>query len=52
LHGELGALTNVWSSHQEFYPEYIGYLSTVEGPKMDDSELDQLQDRITGNKTT
>ncbi len=47
LHGELAGETEVWSSHKEFYPEYVGYISTVEGPKMDDAELDQIQKIIT-----
>jgi diadenosine tetraphosphate (Ap4A) HIT family hydrolase len=46
LHGGLGERTDVWSSHQEFYPEYVGYLTTVEGPKMDDQELDRIQQKI------
>ncbi len=46
LHGDLASQTNVWSEHQEFYPEYIGYMSTVEGPKMSDSELDAIQAKI------
>ena len=29
LHGDLASQTEVWSKHQEFYPEYVGYLSTV-----------------------
>lgn len=46
LHGQLGGETGVWSNHQEFYPEYPGYISTVEGPKMSDEELDQLRAKI------
>ncbi len=46
LHGELAGQTNVWSKHQEFYPEYVGYISTVEGPKMDDDKLKAIQDKI------
>lgn len=46
LHGDLAGATNVWSKHQEFYPEYVGYLSTVEGPRMSDEELDQIQKKI------
>ena len=48
LHGKLASETEVWSKHQEFYPEYVGYLSTVEGPKMSDSELDEIQAKIRG----
>lgn len=46
LHGKLAAETGVWSSHQEFYPEYAGYISSVEGPKMNDEELDKVQEKI------
>lgn len=46
LHGELANQTNVWSSHQEFYPQYVGYLTTAEGPKMADGELDQIRAKI------
>ena len=46
LHGALGGQTNVWSKHQEFYPEYPGYISTVEGPKMDDAGLSRIQMKI------
>lgn len=30
LHGENANKTSLWSSHREFYPEYLGYLTTVE----------------------
>jgi diadenosine tetraphosphate (Ap4A) HIT family hydrolase len=46
LHGKLAAETDVWSKHQEFYPEYVGYISTVEGPRMSDDELTQIQQKI------
>lgn len=46
LHGRIAAQTGVWSNHQEFYPEYVGYLTTVEGPRMSDDELDRIQQRI------
>lgn len=46
LHGELGGQTDVWTKHQEFYPNYPGYISTVEGPKMSDAELDEIQEKI------
>lgn len=46
LHGKLASETNVWSSHKEFYPEYTGYMTTVEGPKMSDEELDNIQRKI------
>ncbi len=46
LHGKLAGETNVWSTHNEFYPEYVGYITTVEGPKMTDEELDKIQKAI------
>jgi len=46
LHGDLASQTHVWSKHFEFYPEYVGYLTTVEGPKMSDEELDAIQTKI------
>lgn len=46
LHGELASQTDIWSKHQEFYPQYVGYLTTVEGPKMSDDELNEIQQRI------
>jgi diadenosine tetraphosphate (Ap4A) HIT family hydrolase len=48
LHGELASQTNVWSTHSEFYPNYVGYLTTVEGPKMEDGKLDEIQAKIVG----
>lgn len=46
LHGELGGRTDIWSKHVEFYPEYPGFISTVEGPQMSDSELRKIQQQI------
>jgi len=46
LHGKLGGETNVWIPRQEFYPEYAGYISTVEGPRMSDEELGEIQKKI------
>lgn len=46
LHGDLASATGVWGAHQEFYPEYIGYVSTTEGPHMNETELTALQDKI------
>lgn len=46
LHGELGTQTDVWTKHQEFYPQYPGYISTVEGPLMSDEQLTELQQKI------
>jgi histidine triad (HIT) family protein len=49
LHGDLGGQTDVWTKHQEFYPEYPGYISTVEGPKVSDQDLDAMQQKIRGD---
>jgi diadenosine tetraphosphate (Ap4A) HIT family hydrolase len=46
LHGELAGETDVWSKHTEFNETYLGYISSVEGPKMDDEKLDEIQKRI------
>lgn len=46
LHGELAGQTDVWSKHTEFNLEYTGHITTVEGPKMDDAELDKIQSQI------
>ena len=46
LHGELGGQTDVWTKHQEFYPQYPGYITTVEGPQMSDDELKKIQAQI------
>lgn len=46
LHGDLASCTKTAPSHQEFYPEYVGYLTTVEGPKMSDEELDKMQKMV------
>ncbi len=32
--------------YTDFYPEYVGYLTTVEGPKMSDDELNKIQQKI------
>ena len=46
LIGELAEQTDVWSKEKEFYPEYIGHVTSHEGPKMDDAELDKYQKMI------
>jgi diadenosine tetraphosphate (Ap4A) HIT family hydrolase len=46
LYGDLARKTNVWSASQTFFPKYLGYLSTIEGPKMADEELTEMQQRI------
>lgn len=46
LHGELASQTNVWSKHTEFSEEYKGFLTTAEGPKMDDVQLEEIRKKI------
>ena len=46
LHGDLAGKTDVWSKHTEFNETYQGFLTTAEGPKMDDEQLDEIQKRI------
>lgn len=46
LHGKLADKTGVWSPHKEFHEEYQGWLTTAEGPKMSDEQLDEIQTRI------
>ncbi|MDB5184728.1 MAG: diadenosine tetraphosphate hydrolase [Candidatus Saccharibacteria bacterium] len=46
LHGELAGQTDVWSDHTEFVENYRGYITTIEGPKMDDAELLAIQAKI------
>ena len=46
LHGELANETDVWSGHTEFNEVYKGWLTTAEGPKMDDTKLDEIQAKI------
>lgn len=46
LHGPLASQTDVWSEHTEFTELYKGYFSTVEGPKMSDDRLREIQLKI------
>lgn len=46
LHGDLADETGVWSPHQEFNTTYQGWITTAEGPKMSDEQLDELQAKI------
>ena len=50
LHGELSGQTDVWTKHQEFYPEYPGYITTVEGPLMAAEELTRIQKQIIATR--
>ena len=46
LHGELASQTDVWSDHTIFTENYQGFITTAEGPQMDDTELKAIQARI------
>lgn len=46
LHGDLAGKTNVWSKETEFHEQYRGWLTTAEGPRMSDEQLDQIQVKI------
>lgn len=46
LHGKLADQTDVWSKHTEFNEEYQGFITSAEGPKMSDEQLDEIQKRI------
>lgn len=46
LHGDLAGRTDVWSENAEFHEQYLGWLTTVEGPKMDEVKLDEIQAKI------
>jgi diadenosine tetraphosphate (Ap4A) HIT family hydrolase len=46
LHGPKASQTDVWSNQTEFVEQYRGYLTTLEGPKMDDTRLKEIQAKI------
>ena len=47
LHGDLAkGIGSPVSHEQAFYEKYPGWLTTVDGPKMDDAQLDEIQARI------
>ena len=46
LHGELAGRTDVWSENAEFNETYKGWITTTEGPRMDDARLDEIQAKI------
>ena len=45
-HGDLAGRTDVWAENAEFHESYRGWLTTTEGPKMDEAELDRIQAQI------
>ena len=46
LHGDIANQTGVGSSETEFVEEYRGWLTTIEGPHMDDAALVEIQEKI------
>ena len=46
LHGDLAGQTDVWSAEKEFNEQYRGWITTAEGPKMDDARLKEIQKKI------
>jgi len=46
LYGQLADETDVWGDETEFVEEYRGFITTLEGPKMDDARLDEIRDKI------
>lgn len=46
LYGQLADQTDVWSDETEFVEEYRGFITTLEGPKMDSSRLTEIRDKI------
>lgn len=46
LHGDLASQTDVWSDHTDFTEQYKGYITTAEGPKMDDDRLKEIQAKM------
>jgi len=46
LHGDLAGQTDVWSAEKEFDEDYRGWITSAEGPKMDDARLDEIQAKI------
>jgi beta-aspartyl-peptidase (threonine type) len=49
LHGELADRTDISSDETTFSEDYLGYLTTVEGPLMDGQRLKEIQEKITNN---
>ena len=46
LYGDQASKTGVWSDYVEYSETYRKYLTTVEGPKMSDSKLKEIQQKI------
>ncbi len=46
LHGELASKTNIHPDETVFDEDYLGYITTLEGPPMDPSRLQEIQKQI------
>ena len=46
LYGSHAKQTNVWSDHTEFSKTYRKYITTAEGPRMNNDELREIQQKI------
>jgi len=46
LHGKLADGTNILTDQTTFSEDYLGYLTTVEGPLMDALRLQEIQEQI------
>lgn len=51
LYGDLAGQTDVWAKETEFVTEYRGFITTLEGPQMDDETLKNLQSKILAADT-
>ena len=49
LHGKLADKTDIWSDETTFSEDYLGYLTTIEGPPMDPKRLNEIQRQIRNN---
>lgn len=52
LHGDLAGRTDVWAENAEFHEYYRGWITTTEGPHMDDADLDEIQAKILAVQKT
>ena len=50
LHGPIASQTDVWSESTEFVEEYRGWMTTIEGPKISDDLLDEIQSKIIATR--
>ncbi len=46
LYGQLATQTDVWGDQTEYVDEYRGWITTLEGPEMEDAHLQLIQQKI------